>query len=128
TTLSGSRSLAGTFDPAVLSVTDAEGTTLRDALVAFGCDPEAIASEARPRDRVAAFVEVHIEQGPVLESEGLPVGTGTAINGAGRFAITVEGMAGHAGTVPMHLRRDAPAGAAEMIAAIEGRAGSAESV
>ena len=124
TTLSGSRSIAGTFDPKVLSVTDAEGTTLRDALVHFGCDPEAIAGEARPRDGVAAFVEVHIEQGPVLEAEGLPVGTVTAINGASRFAITVDGMAGHAGTVPMKLRRDALAGAAEMIAAIEGRAGS----
>jgi len=122
TTLSGSRSIAGTFDPAVLSVTDAEGVRLRDALTAFGCDPDAIAGEARRRETVAAFVEVHIEQGPVLEVEGLPVGTVTAINGASRFAITVEGMAGHAGTVPMHLRRDALAGAAEMIAAIEARA------
>ena len=126
TTLSGSRTIAGTFDPAVLSVTDAAGTTMRDALVAFGCDPDAIAGEARRRDSVAGFVEVHIEQGPVLEAEGLAVGTVTAINGAGRFAITVEGMAGHAGTVPMHLRRDALAGAAEMIAAIEGRAGGEE--
>ena len=122
TTLSGSRAVAGTFDPATLTVSDAEGTTLRDALAAFGCDPNAIAKEARPRDSVAAFVEVHIEQGPVLEAEGLPVGTVTAINGASRFTVTVEGMAGHAGTVPMHLRRDALAGAAEMIAAIEGRA------
>jgi allantoate deiminase len=122
TTLSGSRSIAGTFDPAVLSVTDAEGVRLRDALTAFGCDPDAITGEARRRETVAAFVEVHIEQGPVLEAEGLPVGTVTAINGASRFAITVEGMAGHAGTVPMHLRRDALAGAAEMIAAIEARA------
>jgi len=126
TTLSGSRTLAGTFDPRVLSVTDAAGTTLRDALVHFGCDPDAIAGEARRRESVAAFLEVHIEQGPVLEAEGLAVGTVTAINGAGRFAITVEGMAGHAGTVPMRLRRDALAGAAEMIAAVEGRAGGDE--
>src|SRR3546814_14398371 len=63
------------------SVTDAVGTTLRDALTAFGCAPDAIADEARPRDRIAAFVEVHIEQGPVLEAEDLPVGTVTAING-----------------------------------------------
>ncbi|HMA15421.1 MAG TPA: allantoate amidohydrolase [Kiloniellaceae bacterium] len=126
TTLSGSRTIAGTFDPTVLAVTDTAGTTMRDALVAFGCDPDAIAGEARPRDSVAAFVEVHIEQGPVLEAEGLAVGTVTAINGAGRFAITVEGMAGHAGTVPMRLRRDALAGAAEMIAAIEGRATGGE--
>src|SRR3546814_12709874 len=72
TTLSGSRTVAVTVDPAVLSVTDAEGTTLRDALTAFGCAPDAIADEARPRDRIAAFVEVHIEQGPVLEAEDLP--------------------------------------------------------
>ena len=122
TTLSGSRAIAGTIDLSVLSVTDAEGTSLQDALIAFGCDPAAIAGEARQRDGVAGFVEVHIEQGPVLEAEDLPVGTVTAINGASRFSITVEGMAGHAGTVPMHLRRDALAGAAEMIAAIEARA------
>ncbi|WP_340115321.1 allantoate amidohydrolase [Pelagibius sp. 7325] len=126
TTLSGSRTIAGTIDTAVLSVTDAEGIRLDDALKHFGCDPSAIAGEARKAEDVLAFVEVHIEQGPVLESEGLPVGTVTAINGASRFAITVEGMAGHAGTVPMHLRRDALAGAAEMIAAIEQRAAAEE--
>lgn len=126
TTLSGSRTIAGTIDLATLNVTDAEGVSLRDALVHFGCDPEAIAGEARRREDVAAFVEVHIEQGPVLESEGLPVGTVTAINGASRFAVTLEGMAGHAGTVPMHLRRDALAGAAEMVAAIEQRAAAEE--
>jgi allantoate deiminase len=126
TTLSGSRTIAGTIDLATLNVTDAEGVTLRDALIHFGCDPEGIGAEARRREEVAAFVEVHIEQGPVLESEELPVGTVTAINGASRFAITLEGMAGHAGTVPMHLRRDALAGAAEMVAAIEQRAAAEE--
>ncbi|MGF1629739.1 MAG: allantoate amidohydrolase [Kiloniellaceae bacterium] len=126
TTLSGSRTIAGTIDLSVLSVTDAEGTSLKDALVHFGCDPAAIAPEARRKEDVLAFVEVHIEQGPVLEAEGLPVGTVTAINGASRFSITLEGMAGHAGTVPMHLRRDALAGAAEMIAAIEQRAAAEE--
>jgi allantoate deiminase len=126
TTLSGSRTVAGTIDLDVLSVTDAEGTSLRDALVHFGCDPAAIAGEARRKEDVLAFVEVHIEQGPVLEAEDLPVGTVTAINGASRFSIVLEGMAGHAGTVPMHLRRDALAGAAEMIAAIEQRAAAEE--
>src|SRR3546814_19524882 len=77
--------------------------------------PAASAGEARRRDSVAAFVEVHIEQGPVLEAADLPVGTVTAINGASRFAVTVEGMAGHAGTVPMGLRPDALAGAAAQI-------------
>ncbi|MGD1875891.1 MAG: allantoate amidohydrolase [Kiloniellaceae bacterium] len=126
TTLSGSRTVAGSFDPAVLAVTDAAGTRLDEALRAFGCDPSAIAAEARRPEDVLAFVEVHIEQGPVLESEALPVGTVTAINGASRYAITVDGMAGHAGTVPMTLRKDALAGAAEMIAAIEQRAGAEE--
>lgn len=128
TTLSGSRAVAGTLDLSVLSLTDAEGTSLQEALVRFGCDPAAIAGEARRRDAVAAFVEVHIEQGPVLEAEDLPVGTVTAINGASRFAVTVEGMAGHAGTVPMGLRRDALAGAAEMITAIEQRAAGEEAL
>ncbi len=126
TTLSGSRTVAGTVDPAVLTVTDAQGVSLGEALAHFGCDPTAIAAEARRSEDVLAFVEVHIEQGPVLEAEELPVGVVTAINGASRYAITLEGMAGHAGTVPMHLRKDALAGAAEMIAAIEQRAAAEE--
>src|SRR3546814_19788677 len=114
TTLSGSRTVAGTFDPAVLSVTDAEGTTLRDALTAFGCAPDAIADEARPRDRIAAFVAVHTEQGPVLQSEDLPVGTVTPINTASPFATPDAGTAGHASTLPMPLQRAARAGAGEL--------------
>ena len=66
-----------------------------------------------------AYCELHIEQGPVLEAEKLPVGVVTAINGASRFTIAAEGVAGHAGTVPMHLRRDALCAAAEMILEIE---------
>jgi len=120
-TLSGSRTIAGTFDPAALALTDADGTSMAEALLDFGCDPHAIGSEARDPSKVAAFIEVHIEQGPVLESEELPVGVVTAINGASRFGITVDGMAGHAGTVPMQLRRDALAGASEMALAIERR-------
>jgi allantoate deiminase len=71
---------------------------------------------------VAAFVELHIEQGPVLEAEGLALGVVSAINGATRLAVTVGGVAGHAGAVPMALRKDALAAAAEMILAIEQRA------
>ncbi len=66
-----------------------------------------------------AYAELHIEQGPVLEAEGLPVGVVTAINGGNRFAIELAGMAGHAGTVPMGLRRDALAAAAECVLAVE---------
>ncbi len=126
TTLSGSRAIAGTFDPSVLALKDEAGVTLADALRAFGSDPDSVVGEARRREDVLAFVEVHIEQGPVLEDAGLPVGVVTAISGAGRFTIEVGGVAGHAGTLPMGLRRDALAGAAEMLLAIERRAGGSE--
>ncbi|NIA68695.1 allantoate amidohydrolase [Pelagibius litoralis] len=125
TTLSGSRAVAGTVDPAILTLRDSEGTSLAEALRHFGCDPDRIADEARKPEDILAFVELHIEQGPVLEAEGLPVGVVTAINGASRFALSLEGMAGHAGTVPMHLRKDALSGAAEMIGAVE-RLGQSE--
>ena len=118
-TLNGSRAVAGTFDPAALEVRDADGITLHEALKQFGCDPAGIAGVARRTADVLGYVEVHIEQGPVLEAEDLPVGIVTAINGASRFTIEVTGVAGHAGTVPMHLRQDALAAAAEMVLAVE---------
>ena len=118
-TLLGSRAVAGTFDPAVLDRRDAEGVSMRDALARFGLDPNAIPSAARRRDEVLAYVEVHIEQGPVLEAEGLAVGVVTAINGFSRLAVALRGIAGHAGTVPMGLRADALAGAAECVLAVE---------
>ena len=124
-TLVGSSAVAGRFDPACLEARDDDGVSLGEALTAFGCDPaEAPAVGRAPKD-VHAYVELHIEQGPVLEAEDLPVGVVTAINGANRFAVRLAGMAGHAGTVPMALRRDSLAGAAEMIAAVEeiGRGG-----
>ena len=119
TTLTSSRALAGNFDPAVLDACDAEGVSLRKALIAFGGDPAAIARIAKSREEVLAYVEVHIEQGPVLESANLPVGVVTAINGVRRLAVAVIGEAGHAGTVPMRLRRDALAAAAEMVLTVE---------
>jgi allantoate deiminase len=122
TALAGSRAVAGTFDPAMLDARDADGVTVREALQAFGCDPAAIPGIARRRGQALAYVEVHIEQGPVLEAEDLPVGIVTAINGASRFKVEVAGEAGHAGTVPMGLRRDALAAAAEMVLAVERRA------
>ena len=123
-TLLGSRALAGTFDPKLLDSRDGAGTSMRDALTAFGLDPGNIAQAARRRGDVLAYAELHIEQGPVLEAEGLPVGVVTAINGATRLAVEVEGLAGHAGTVPMPLRRDALAAAAECVLAIESRCAS----
>ena len=121
-TLLGSRAIAGTFDAAALDKTDRNGISMRDAITQFGLDPSTIAEAARRRDEVAAYVELHIEQGPVLEAEGLAVGVVTAINGFGRFVVEIHGMAGHAGTVPMNLRKDALAGAAECVLAIESHA------
>ncbi|QQO17002.1 allantoate amidohydrolase [Bradyrhizobium diazoefficiens] len=118
-TLLGSRAVAGSFDESVLNARDRDGISMRDALVQFGLDPDHIGAAARTRRELLAYVELHIEQGPVLEAQGLPVGVVTAIAGATRLAARLTGMAGHAGTVPMALRRDALAGAAECISAIE---------
>ena len=118
-TLLGSRAVAGTFDESVLSTRDQAGIALRDALKDFGLDPGQIDTAARRRRELLAYLELHIEQGPVLEEQQLPVGVVTAIAGATRLSARLTGMAGHAGTVPMALRRDALAGAAECIGAIE---------
>jgi allantoate deiminase len=118
-TLLGSRAVAGTFDETVLSVRDADGVSMRDALKDFGLDPDHIGAAARVRRELLAYLELHIEQGPVLEQQDLPVGVVTALAGATRLAARLTGMAGHAGTVPMALRRDALAGASECIGAIE---------
>jgi allantoate deiminase len=118
-TLLGSRAVAGTFDESVLGVKDSRGISLREALSQFGLDPDRIGAAARSRAELLAYLELHIEQGPVLEGLNLPVGVVTAISGATRLAARLTGMAGHAGTVPMPLRRDALAGAAECIVAIE---------
>ena len=122
TTLGGSRALAGTFDQKALDELDESAISRREALTAFGCDPSRIAAEKRPPEHILGYVEVHIEQGPVLEKDGLPLGIVTTIEGVTRAAIDVEGTAGHAGTVPMAMRHDALAAAAEMLLAIEERA------
>jgi hydantoinase/carbamoylase family amidase len=115
----GSRALAGRFDPALLERGDGEGVTLRAAIAAFGGDADAIPSLSRAHANVAAFVEVHIEQGPVLLERGLALGVVTSIAGSTRIAARVVGLAGHAGTVPMGARRDALAAAAEMTLCVE---------
>jgi len=118
-TLLGSRAVAGTFMESVLGAKDRAGITMRDAMIAFGLDPDHIGAAARPRGELLAYIELHIEQGPVLEKQQVPVGVVTAISGATRLAASLTGMAGHAGTVPMALRRDALTGAAECVVAIE---------
>jgi len=119
TTMLGSRAVAGALDPAVLETRDAAGTSIAQALRAFGLQPEKVREVARQKRDVLAYAELHIEQGPVLEAEGLAVGVVTAINGFSRLRVTLSGMAGHAGTVPMGLRRDALAAAAECVLAVE---------
>jgi allantoate deiminase len=114
----GSRAAAGRFDPALLKLKDAEGVTIEDAIRAFGLDPGET-DRAAIDDDALGFLEVHIEQGPVLEAEGLQVAAVTAIVGQSRLTLTWTGHANHAGTTPMHLRRDALAGAAEWIVAAE---------
>ena len=119
TTLLGSRAVAGIFDESALRAKDASGKSMREALVEFGLDPNRISALARKKQDVVAYAELHIEQGPVLEAEGLAVGVVTAINGFSRLRVTLRGVAGHAGTVPMKLRRDALAAAAECVLAVE---------
>ena len=120
-TLLGSRAIAGTFDYAVLERRDDAGTTMREAIASAGFSADALPAAAYSRDAVLAFAEVHIEQGPVLLDEGLAVGVVTAISGASRFMVQATGLAGHAGTVPMGLRRDAAMTAAEIGLYIERR-------
>jgi allantoate deiminase len=126
TTMLGSRAIAGTLDPQVLQAKDARGVSIAQALRDFGLDPKSLPTVKRKRGEILAYVELHIEQGPVLEAENLPVGVVTAINGFSRLRVSLRGEAGHAGTVPMKLRRDALAAAAECVLAVErlARAGS----
>jgi allantoate deiminase len=114
-TLPSSAALAGQFDPRHFDITDREGVTFADALRAYGKDPDKIPHGAIKPGEAAGYVEVHIEQGPVLEAEDQPLGVVTAIVGQTRFQLTVTGESGHAGTVPMNLRRDALAGTAEIV-------------
>lgn len=118
-TLLGSRALAGTFDMSLLDKRDAEGIAMAQAMRDFGLDPARIAAAAKRPDEVHAYVELHIEQGPVLEAEGLPLGAVTSIAGATRLLAAITGTSGHAGTVPMAGRKDALAAAAEAVTAVE---------
>lgn len=118
-TLLGSRALAGTWEPHWWSLKDKAGTSLTDAFTAFGLAAENISVAARQAQDIFAYLEVHIEQGPVLEQQNLALGIVTAIAGARRFTVDITGYAGHAGTVPMAMRRDALAAAAEAVLQVE---------
>ena len=117
----GSSAIAGRFDHALLQRSDARGMTLADALIGIGSKSEHIAALARQPQDLVGYLEVHIEQGPVLLNSNRPAGIVTAIAGGARHQVTVHGRAGHAGTVPMALRQDAAAAAAEIVLAVERR-------
>ncbi|CAN5384127.1 allantoate amidohydrolase [soil metagenome] len=114
-----SRAVAGTVDPVVMEMVDGDGVSLAGAFATFGLDPTRLEEAARKPGEVFAFLEAHIEQGPVLEAEGLALGVVTAIAAQKRLMARFTGMAGHAGTTPMNLRKDPGPAAAEAILALE---------
>jgi len=129
-TFLGSGALIGHFNPAWLEQTDVDGVTMREAMRQAGLPGtmEAIGALKRDPSRYLGFVEVHIEQGPVLNEMDLPLGVVTSINGSVRCLVEIQGMASHAGTTPMDRRRDAAAAAAEVVLYVERRAASVPDV
>jgi allantoate deiminase len=121
----GSRAVAGVFDQSMLAYEDADGIRMDDAIRAFGLDPARI-GEAALDGNVFGFIEIHIEQGPVLDAENLSLAVVEGIVGQTRLALRFKGQANHAGTTPMHLRHDALAAAAEWISQVEAMAGQEE--
>jgi len=115
----GSRAVCGTFDPVLLTRHDATGITMGRAIQDFGLDPTAIPDAAYTAGQLRGYFEIHIEQGPVLEALGLPLGIVTAIIGQSRRMLRFTGRAGHAGAQPMELRRDALVAAACFIRRVE---------
>lgn len=126
TALSSSSAATGTYRRDWLELRDRAGVSLAEALTAFGCDVTRIEAARIDPAGVLGYLELHIEQGPVLEHWDMPLGVVTSIAGQSRFSFTLTGVAGHAGTVPMDLRHDALAGLAEIVLAIEriGRQGT----
>ncbi len=118
-TLLGSRALTGRWQSEWADLQDADGISLRQAMQDFGLNFDAVDEAQLAPSALLSYVETHIEQGPVLEANDLSVGVVNAIAGAKRLSISLRGMAGHAGTVPMANRQDALVGASEMILAVE---------
>jgi beta-ureidopropionase / N-carbamoyl-L-amino-acid hydrolase len=121
-TFLGSSAVIGRFQPQWLDQIDADGIAMRDAMLAAGLDPAAIDTCRRDLDNALGFMEVHIEQGPVLDEMELPLGVVTSINGGVRLLAEVVGVASHAGTTPMDRRRDAACAVAELALYVERRA------
>ena len=127
-TFLGSNAVIGQFDMTLLDKVDAQGITMRQALTEAGHDVSTIPTVGRKPEDVLAFVEVHIEQGPVLLNRDLPVGVVTSIAGSCRYQVELTGLASHAGTTPMTMRKDAAAAAAEIVLFVEQRASQAPSL
>ncbi len=117
----GSSAMTGTFDPDILRLTDTNGVTMSDAIHAYGGDPDPrlLCTPRWQTGDLLGYCEVHIEQGPVLESRNLPVAVVSGIAGQDRIKLSFTGELGHAGTVPMSLRKDALCAAAEFMLAVE---------
>ncbi|NHO57500.1 hydantoinase/carbamoylase family amidase [Acetobacter lambici] len=115
----GSRAMAGKAVGDVGQMRDRNGTTLQEAMQGVGLDVGRMGEARRRREDILAYLEAHIEQGPVLEHEDAPLAAVSAIAGIQRFYIRVQGQAGHAGTVPLHMRHDALTAACEMVLGIE---------
>ncbi|WP_174526148.1 allantoate amidohydrolase [Herbaspirillum rubrisubalbicans] len=120
-TFLGSNAITGHFDLNLLDLQDKDGILLREVITQAGHDVAAIPQIARDPADILGYVEVHIEQGPVLLNRDLPVGIVTSIAGSSRYLVDLKGVASHAGTTPMDMRKDAAAAAAEIILYVEQR-------
>ncbi len=116
--LFGSKGILGKLEPGDVDRVDKDGITRKQALIDFGCDPAKFKESEYQPDSIFCFLELHIEQGPVLDIGNKPIGVVSGISGPIWWTVTLRGMAGHAGSVPMPLRKDALLGAAEIIVAL----------
>jgi N-carbamoyl-L-amino-acid hydrolase len=116
--LFGSRGILNRLEPGELERTDKNGVTRRQALLEFGCDPDGLEASVYPEGSIGAFLELHIEQGPILDRAGEAIGIVSAISGPLWWTVEMTGFAGHAGSVPMNMRQDALLGAAKVIMAV----------
>ncbi|MDR4886848.1 M20 family metallo-hydrolase [Fredinandcohnia sp. QZ13] len=116
--LFGVRGILGNLEEGELERKDKDGVTRREALIEFGCDPSKFKESEYPKGSIGSFLEMHIEQGPVLESMDKPIGIVSGISGPLWLTVELEGFAGHAGSVPMPMRKDALVGAAKIIVAL----------
>lgn len=116
--LFGSKGIIGMLDPMDLERTDKNGVTRRQALIDFGCDPDRLEASIYPKGSIGAYLELHIEQGPILDDANEAIGIVSAISGPLWWTVELTGFAGHAGSVPMPMRKDALVGAAKVILAV----------